>query len=251
MRTSLGVVMRIVIELSCWPDTKSRVFQQPASAPRGARRRSPSPRPGAPPATPGWWSARAGQPPRHRAVLVGSRRDRRAPPAEAAPRAEAARPGGGTGARRRAVDRPGSPLRERRGGGGDTARRDSRAWWGPLGPSDGCDGPGRTALRSPGTDSRGLDGEALSATPAESCVSGPRPPAGARLRRGASRPGSRRTPGAGTFPRKRVCHPRGVHPWSETEKQVKVLRGRSDARTTISDLQARVQGGGRAPDRGG
>src|SRR5438093_9793066 len=31
MRTSLGVVMRIVIELSCWPDTKSRVFQQPAS----------------------------------------------------------------------------------------------------------------------------------------------------------------------------------------------------------------------------
>src|SRR5438046_6554316 len=30
MRTSLGVVMRIVIELSCWPDTKSRVFQQPA-----------------------------------------------------------------------------------------------------------------------------------------------------------------------------------------------------------------------------
>src|SRR5213083_286231 len=31
MRTSFGVVMRIVIELSCWPDTKSRVFQQPAS----------------------------------------------------------------------------------------------------------------------------------------------------------------------------------------------------------------------------
>src|SRR5213078_4611370 len=30
MRTSLGVVMCIVIELSCWPDTKSRVFQQPA-----------------------------------------------------------------------------------------------------------------------------------------------------------------------------------------------------------------------------
>ena len=156
-------------------------------------------------------------------------RDRRAPPEEAAPRAEAARPGGGTEARRWTVDRAGSPPRERRGGGGDRARRDSRAWWGPLGPSDGCDGPGRTALRSPGTDSRGLDGEALSAAPAESCVSGPRPPAGARLRRGASRPGSRRTP--------------GVHPWSETEKQVKVLRGRSDARTTISDLQARVQGG--------
>src|SRR5207247_4296549 len=43
MRTSFGVVMRIVIELSCWPDTKSRVFQQPASsrrAPSRARARS-------------------------------------------------------------------------------------------------------------------------------------------------------------------------------------------------------------------
>src|SRR5213083_3215383 len=116
MRTSLGVVMRIVIELSCWPDTKSRVFQQPASAPRGARRRSPSPRPGAPPATPGWWSARSGQAPRHRAVLVGSWRDRRAPPEEAAPRAGVARPAAGSGARRRVVDPPGSPPRGPRGG---------------------------------------------------------------------------------------------------------------------------------------
>src|SRR5437867_1105793 len=110
-----------------------------SSAPRGARRRSPSPRPGAPPATPEWWSARSGQSPRHRAVLVGSRRDHRAPPEEAAPRAGAARPGGGTGARRRAVDRPGSPLRERRGGAGDTVGRDSRAWWDRPGPSVGCD----------------------------------------------------------------------------------------------------------------
>src|SRR2546425_11163843 len=37
MHTSLGVVMRIVIELSCWPDTKSRVFQQPARRARGGR----------------------------------------------------------------------------------------------------------------------------------------------------------------------------------------------------------------------
>src|SRR5439155_363366 len=36
MRTSFGVVMRIVIELSCWPDTKSRVFQQPARPEHGA-----------------------------------------------------------------------------------------------------------------------------------------------------------------------------------------------------------------------
>jgi hypothetical protein len=27
-----------------------------------------------------------------------------------------------------------------------------------------------------------------------------------------------------------------VHPWTETEKQVKVLRERTDARTTIPDL---------------
>src|SRR5258708_26185068 len=43
----------------------------------------------------------------------------------------------------------------------------------------------------------------------------------------------------------------GVHPWSETRKQVKVLQGRTDARTTIPDLQPRVQGGGGSPDPGG
>ncbi len=42
----------------------------------------------------------------------------------------------------------------------------------------------------------------------------------------------------------------GVHPWSETRKQVKVLQGRTDARTTIPDLQPRVQGGGGSPDPG-
>src|SRR5438046_686605 len=130
----------------------------PDLALRDARRRSPSPRPGAPPANPGLPSARAGQVPRHRAVLVGSRRDRRAPPEEAAPRAEAARPGGGTEARRPAVDRPGSPPRERRGGAGGTVRRDSRAWWGPLGPSDGGDVPVRTGARSQGRGSRGRGG---------------------------------------------------------------------------------------------
>ena len=47
-----------------------------SSAPRGARRRSPSPRPGAPPATPGWWFARSGQAPRHRATPAGASGDR-------------------------------------------------------------------------------------------------------------------------------------------------------------------------------
>src|SRR5256885_13081392 len=84
-----------------------------------SRRRLPSPRSGAPPATPGWWSARSGQAPRHRAVLVGSWRDRRAPPEEAAPRAGVARPAAGSGARRRVVDPPGSPPRGPRGGADD------------------------------------------------------------------------------------------------------------------------------------
>jgi aryl-alcohol dehydrogenase-like predicted oxidoreductase len=34
----------------------------------------------------------------------------------------------------------------------------------------------------------------------------------------------------------RIRYVGGVHPWRETEKQVKVLRGRTDARTTIPDL---------------
>src|SRR5207244_9660516 len=119
-----------------------------ASGPRGARRRLPSPRSGAPPATPGWWSARSGQAPRHRAVLVGSWRDRRAPPEEAAPRAGVARPAAGSGARRRVVDPPGSPPRGPRGGADDREARGSRAWSGRLAPSDGRDAPGRTAARS-------------------------------------------------------------------------------------------------------
>src|SRR5438132_14202677 len=100
---------------------------------------------------------------------VGSRRDRRELPEEWAPRAEAGRPGGGTEARRRAGDRAGSLPREPRGGGGDRARRDSRAWWDPLGPSDGYDGPGRTGARSLGTGSRGLGGRAPAVTPEGWC----------------------------------------------------------------------------------
>jgi len=41
------------------------------------------------------------------------------------------------------------------------------------------------------------------------------------------------------------------HPWSETEKQVTVLQGRTDAWTAIPDLQPGVQGGGHPPDPGG
>ena len=58
-------------------------------------------------------------------------------------------------ARRRAVDRPDSPPRAPRGGAGDRATRGSTAWSGPRAPSDGRDGPGRTAARSPGSGSPG------------------------------------------------------------------------------------------------
>src|SRR5712691_10532370 len=42
----------------------------------------------------------------------------------------------------------------------------------------------------------------------------------------------------------------GLHPWTETEKVRKVVQGRADARTTISDLQPSVQGGCLSPDPG-
>src|SRR3989442_15868114 len=110
-----------------------------STSPGGARRRLPSPRPGAPPASPASRSEGAGKAPPPRAALAGAGQHRRAPPEDAGPRAGADRPGAGTEARRPAVDRAGSPPRGRRGGGGDRAARDSRAWWGHREPSDGGD----------------------------------------------------------------------------------------------------------------
>ena len=62
---------------------------------------------------------------------------------------------------------------------------------------------------SPESGSPGLGGGAHAAMPAESSGSGPRPPRCGRPRRAASPPGSRRTPGAATFPRERAPRPRG------------------------------------------
>src|SRR2546428_5590017 len=55
---------------------------------------------------------------------------------------------------------------------------------------------------------------------------------------------------APTFPRKRLGAWRGLHPWTETEKVRKVVQGRADARTTISNLQPRVQASGRSSSPG-
>src|SRR5439155_1677283 len=112
------------------------------------------------------------------------------------------------GARRWAVAPCGNPPRERRGGAGDRAGRDSRASWGHRGPSGGCDGPGRAEDHNPGSGSRGLDGGAPAVAPEESSGSEYRPPPPGRPGRGASPPDWRRTPGAETFPRERAHRPR-------------------------------------------
>jgi len=184
----------------------------PLSAPGDAGRRSPSPRPGAPPTTPGSRSARRCGVPARRAALAGASRDRRAPQEDEERRAEACRPGAGTEARRPAVDRACSPPRGPRGGGGDRAGRDSRASWGPLVPSDGCGVPGRTERCNPENGSRGRGGGAPAVAPGESCGCEHRPPRPGRPGRVASPPGSRRTPDAGTFQLERVRRPRSVQP---------------------------------------
>jgi hypothetical protein len=63
----------------------------------------------------------------------------------------AGRPVAGTGARRPALARPGSPPRAPRGGDGDRAARGSRASWDRRAPSGGRDGPRRSGRRSPGS----------------------------------------------------------------------------------------------------
>ena len=141
------------------------------------------PRPGARPTSPAWWLARARQAPARRAAHGEHRQDRWAQRKESGPRVRAGRPGGGTEARRRGVDRPGSPPRGRRGGGGDRAAPGSRAWWGRHGPSAGCDGPDRNELRNPGSGSRGRGGAARAVAPGESCASGLRSPPHAPRRR--------------------------------------------------------------------
>jgi hypothetical protein len=206
-----------------WPHHKSASSIGPADA----RRRWPSPRPAAPPASRASPFARAGEAHPHRVALAGPALHRCAPPEPAGPRTGAARSDGGTEARRPAAGRAGSPLRGRRGGAGGKAARDSTAWWGRPAPNDGCDDPPRPELRSPGSGSHGPDGATPAVTPAGPFGYERRPPRLDRPDRASSPPGWRRKPGAGTFPRERARRPRGVHPWSETQKLRKVLQGRT------------------------
>ena len=172
--------------------------------PADAGRRARNPDPGARPARTGTPSARARGAPVRRAVRGATGPDRRAPRPGPGRRGAPCRPVAGSGARRRAVDRPDSLPRAPRGDVAGTATRDSRAWWGPLAPSDGRDALGRTATRTLGSDSLGHDGGARAAMPAGSSWSELRPPRCGRLRRAASPRGWHRTPGAATFPMKLV-----------------------------------------------
>src|SRR5262249_58321562 len=84
-------------------------------------------------------------------------RDREAPRKEPERRGGPGHRGDGIAARHRARDRADSLLRGQRGGAGDRATRDSRAWWGLPRPSGGCDDPdraeGRSGLSAPATSS--------------------------------------------------------------------------------------------------
>jgi len=139
----------------------------------------------------------------------GSPSDRAVPRAAAARRAAADHRDTGTSGRRPILARPDSPPRAPHGGAGDRAWRDWTTWSALRGPSDGRDAPDRTVVRTPGSGSPCPDGGAPAATPAEWSGSAPRPPRCSRPRRASSPPGSRRTPAAGTFPRKRAARPRG------------------------------------------
>src|SRR3990172_2109931 len=74
----------------------TELIPQPAW-PGDAGRRSPSPDPGAPPASPGMPSAHGGGAPAPRAAPGGSAPDRRSPRPAAGPQAGAGRPAAGTG----------------------------------------------------------------------------------------------------------------------------------------------------------
>src|SRR5438445_2162170 len=110
-----------------------RIIREPpphsvSEPPTGARRRSPSPRSGVPPANQASPCVRGLEAPALRAALAGRGRDRAPRWAETGRRGVTVRPGAEIRARRRAVAPPGNPLREPHGGAADRAGPDSRAW---------------------------------------------------------------------------------------------------------------------------
>ena len=143
------------------------------SAPASAARRSPTPHPAAPRASRGTPSAHQREGLASRDAPGAPRRHPPAPQQATAPRAAGGRRASGTAAPRRACARPETPPRGRPGDAGDTAARDSTAWWGPHAPSGEDDAHGRSGHHSPGSGSRGPDAEAPAVRQGESSGSGP------------------------------------------------------------------------------
>ena len=135
------------------------------------------------------------------------RQDRQAPPTGAGIW-EAGRRVDGNGASPRLCSSC-SPPRESHGGAGDRASRGSTASWGRPGPSGGRDAPRPTGPQPGKRHPPGPVGEARDVTGAGSSACARPPPRGCHLRRVASPRGSRRTRGAGTFPRERARPPPG------------------------------------------
>src|SRR5207248_605637 len=82
----------------------------------------------------------------------------------------------GSGALHQPAAPPDNRLRAPRGDAGDTATRDSTAWWRLRGPNGECDGPDRTLVRSRGSGSPGPGAAEHVVAPAEWCAFSHRPP---------------------------------------------------------------------------
>ncbi len=174
-----------------------------ASPPAGAGRRSPIPRRRALRAGQGPPSGRSGEGPARRDTFAAPRRDQQAPRRVAAPRGAADHQAGGTGGPRPVPARPGSPPRGLLDDAVDRAGGDSPIRSVRPAPSGARDAPRRPAHGSPGSDRSGPGAAAPAAARAESSGCGLRSRPRVRPRRVASPRGLRRTPAAGTFPRKR------------------------------------------------
>jgi hypothetical protein len=170
----------------------------------GAGHRWPTPHPGALRASPRTPSARRGEGRAIHAPSGAPQRASSAPGQATAPQAKPDHPAAGIAAPRQTRARPDNPPRAQPDDAAGKAARDLRAWSTPHAPSDGDDGLARSERHSRGSGNSGPDGAALAAGRGESSASGHRSPPSARCDRGASPPGSRRTPGAGTFPRTRA-----------------------------------------------
>src|SRR5258705_1666509 len=139
-----------------------------------------------------------------RGLFEEPRRVYSAPGQATVPQAKADHPAAEIAESRQALARPDNPPRARPDDAAGRGARGSRAWSDRRAPNGEDDAPARSGHRSRESGNSGPDGGALAGGREESSGSGHRSPPSAHCHRGASPPGSRRTPDAGTFPRKRA-----------------------------------------------